>query len=33
MTQKLRPPFAPMAALSVDEVPAGPEWQYEPKWD
>ena len=22
-----------MEALSVDEVPAGPEWQYEPKWD
>ncbi len=23
----------PMEALSVDEVPVGPEWQYEPKWD
>jgi ATP-dependent DNA ligase len=22
-----------MEALSVDQVPAGPEWQYEPKWD
>jgi len=22
-----------MEALSVDEVPVGPEWQYEPKWD
>jgi ATP-dependent DNA ligase len=22
-----------MEALSVDEVPSGPEWQYEPKWD
>jgi ATP-dependent DNA ligase len=22
-----------MEALSVDEIPAGPEWQYEPKWD
>jgi len=22
-----------MEALSVDEVPIGPEWQYEPKWD
>jgi len=29
----LRPPLPPMEALSVDEVPAGPEWQYEPKWD
>ena len=33
MTKKLRPPFAPMEAWSVDKVPAGPEWQYEPKWD
>jgi ATP-dependent DNA ligase len=22
-----------MEALSVDQIPAGPEWQYEPKWD
>ena len=22
-----------MEALSVDEIPAGPEWQYEPNWD
>ena len=29
----LRQPFAPMEALSVDEIPAGDEWQYEPKWD
>jgi ATP-dependent DNA ligase len=33
MVRKLRPPFPPMEALSVDEVPVGPEWQYEPKWD
>src|SRR5436305_11588690 len=33
MVRALRPPFAPMEALSVDEVPVGPEWQYEPKWD
>ena len=33
MVRELRPPFAPMEALSVDEVPVGPEWQYEPKWD
>jgi ATP-dependent DNA ligase len=25
--------LAPMEAQSVDEIPAGPEWQYEPKWD
>jgi ATP-dependent DNA ligase len=22
-----------MEALSVDEIPTGPQWQYEPKWD
>jgi ATP-dependent DNA ligase len=25
--------IAPMEALSVDEIPVGSEWQYEPKWD
>ena len=29
----LNPPIAPMEARSVEAVPAGPEWQYEPKWD
>src|SRR5215216_2849094 len=29
----LQPPIAPMEAQSVDAIPAGPEWQYEPKWD
>src|SRR3954453_11290620 len=33
MVRKWPPPFPPMEALSVDEVPVGPEWQYEPKWD
>jgi ATP-dependent DNA ligase len=33
MALGLHPPFPPMEALSVDEVPTGPEWQYEPKWD
>jgi ATP-dependent DNA ligase len=33
MTLALHPPFPPMEALSVDEIPTGPEWQYEPKWD
>jgi len=28
-----RTPLAPMEALSVDKIPVGPEWQYEPKWD
>jgi len=26
-------PAAPMEALLAAELPAGPEWQYEPKWD
>jgi len=29
----LKPPIPPMEARSVDVIPAGPEWQYEPKWD
>src|SRR5690242_9809740 len=29
----LRLPLAPMEALSVDEMPRGEAWQYEPKWD
>jgi ATP-dependent DNA ligase len=29
----LHPPFAPMEALSVGEIPVGDDWQYEPKWD
>jgi ATP-dependent DNA ligase len=33
MTLALRPPFPPMEALSVDEIPTGDNWQYEPKWD
>src|SRR5262245_38826518 len=33
MSLQLRPPLAPMAALSVDEIPVGAEWQSEPKWD
>jgi ATP-dependent DNA ligase len=33
MAPALRPPFPPMEALSVDDIPTGEEWQYEPKWD
>src|ERR1043165_8424909 len=25
--------LAAMEARSVDEIPQGPDWQYEPKWD
>jgi ATP-dependent DNA ligase len=33
MTLPLRRPFPPMEAVSVDEIPRGKEWLYEPKWD
>jgi ATP-dependent DNA ligase len=29
----LKPPITPMEARSVEEIPTGEEWQYEPKWD
>src|SRR6266576_5768320 len=30
---QLKPPIPPMEARSVDEIPTGDGWQYEPKWD
>jgi len=33
MSLPLRRPFPPMEALSVDDIPRGQDWQYEPKWD
>jgi ATP-dependent DNA ligase len=33
MTLPLKRPFAPMEAQSVDTIPEGDQWQYEPKWD
>lgn len=33
MILPLRQPFAPMEALSVDSIPIGLVWRYEPKWD
>jgi ATP-dependent DNA ligase len=33
MRLPLRPPFSPMEALSVESIPRGEQWQYEPKWD
>ena len=33
MSARLKPPYLPMDALSAPELPTGPEWQYEPKWD
>ena len=33
MALPLSPPYRPMEALLVDEIPTGEQWQYEPKWD
>ena len=33
MKFELEPPIPPMEARSVEEIPEGPGWQYEPKWD
>ena len=33
MTLPLRPDYPPMEARLVDEIPTGPGWLYEPKWD
>jgi len=29
----IRPPYPPMEAKAVNEIPRGANWQYEPKWD
>jgi ATP-dependent DNA ligase len=33
MALPIKPPYAPMEAKLVEEIPKGPGWQYEPKWD
>ena len=33
MALPIKPPFPPMEAQLVDEIPAGAQWEYEPKWD
>jgi ATP-dependent DNA ligase len=33
MTLPIKPPFAPMEAQLVSEIPEGENWEYEPKWD
>ena len=33
MTLPISPPFAPMEALPVLDIPGGGQWQCEPKWD
>jgi ATP-dependent DNA ligase len=33
MALPIKPPYPPMEALSVDKIPAGDSWRYEPKWD
>jgi ATP-dependent DNA ligase len=30
---EVHPPLRPMEALSVETIPEGDKWQYEPKWD
>src|SRR5213082_2690742 len=33
MTLPLKQPYLPMEAKSVERLPTGDNWQYEPKWD
>src|SRR5438132_11161818 len=33
MKLPIKPPYLPMEAKLVDEIPTGEQWQYEPKWD
>jgi ATP-dependent DNA ligase len=33
MALPVRPPLTPMLARSREEIPSGPGWRYEPKWD
>jgi ATP-dependent DNA ligase len=33
MKLPITPPYLPMEARQVDELPEGEHWQYEPKWD
>ena len=33
MSLPIKASYAPMEAQPATELPAGPEWQYEPKWD
>ena len=33
MALPIEPPYAPMEALSVEAIPSGRPWRYEPKWD
>ena len=33
MPLPLQPPYPPMEAKLVEDIPSGKQWQYEPKWD
>jgi ATP-dependent DNA ligase len=33
MTERLKPPYSPIEAVSVSAIPVGSAWQYGPKWD
>jgi ATP-dependent DNA ligase len=33
MNLPIKPPYPPMEALLVSDIPSGEQWEYEPKWD
>ena len=33
MDLPIQPPYPPIEAKSVEKIPTGDEWIYEPKWD
>ena len=33
MTLPVQPPLEPMLARAAEQIPSGPGWRYEPKWD
>jgi ATP-dependent DNA ligase len=33
VTLPVAPPLEPMLARAAEQIPAGPGWRYEPKWD
>ncbi len=33
MNLPIKPPYEPMEAVLVNEIPTGDQWEYEPKWD
>lgn len=33
MKLPVRPPYEPMEMMQIEQIPDGPQWEYEPKWD